>query len=86
MLKTTFVSTFLYCLLVLRTIHAADADGRQEFVPQASVTVAVVLAAASMAVLIYFIHHVSASLQAPAVVAAVAADLDRVIARVAGDQ
>ena len=36
--------------------------------------------------LIYFIHHVSVSLQAPRVVAAVRADLERVIARVAGGQ
>jgi uncharacterized membrane protein len=76
----TFVATFMYCLLVLRTIHGKMEDG-VEFVPQASVTVAVLLAAASMAVLILFIHHVSVSLQAPAVVAAVLADLEQVVAR-----
>ena len=81
----TFVATFVYCLLVLRTIHGGGADGR-EFVPQASVTAAVVLAAASIAVLIYFIHHVSASLQAPAVVAAVLDDVEAVIARLPDDQ
>ena len=74
----TFVATFLYCLLVLRTTHGETERGRQ-FVPHASVTVSVLMAAASMAVLIYFIHHVSVSLQAPAVVAASAADLERVI-------
>jgi uncharacterized membrane protein len=81
----TFVATFLYCLLILRTIHGEIDDG-QAFVPQASVTFAVLLAGASIAVLIYFIHHVSVSLQAPAVVAAVAADLKRVIARLADEQ
>jgi uncharacterized membrane protein len=70
----TFVATFLYCLLVLRTIHGKVEDG-SSFVPQASVTGAVLLAVASMAVLIYFIHHVSISLQAPNVVAAVRAEL-----------
>jgi uncharacterized membrane protein len=81
----TFVATFVFCLLVLRTIHGKFEDG-VEFVPQASVTAAVLLAAASIAVLIYFIHHVSVSLQAPAVVAAVRADLERVIARLPVEQ
>lgn len=76
----TFLATFLYCLLILRTIHGEIGDGK-EFVPQASVTVAVLLAAASIAVLIYFIHHVSISLQAPMVVAAVKRDLHQAIAR-----
>lgn len=73
----TFVATFVYCLLVLRTIYGGDDGGR---VPQASVTVAVVLALSSLAVLIYFIHHVSMSLQAPHVVAATAAELNTAIA------
>jgi uncharacterized membrane protein len=81
----TFVGTFIYCLLVLRTIHGKMEDG-VEFVPQASVTFAVLLATASIAVLIYFIHHVSVSLQAPAVVAAVLQDMNDVIARLPVDQ
>jgi len=60
----TFVATFVYCVLILRTIHGRVDEG-QSFVPQASVTGAVVLSVASVAVLIYFIHHVSMSLQAP---------------------
>ena len=74
----TFVATFAYCLLVLRSIQgAAGAD-----VPHASVSVAVVLALASIAVLIYFIHHVSLSLQAPIIVANVAQDLEQALARI----
>lgn len=72
----TFVATFLYCLIVLRSIHGASQDRYDTFVPNISVTVAVALAICSIAVLIYFIHHVSASLQAPIVVANVANDLD----------
>ncbi len=79
----TFVATFVYSLLVLRTIHG-ELDGVR-FVPHASVTVAVLFAVASITVLIYFIHHVSVSLQAPAVVANVRADLDEVIARLPDD-
>lgn len=81
----TFVSTFLFCLLVLRTIHGKIEDG-VAFVPQASVTVAVLLTVASIAVLIYFIHHVSVSLQAPSVVAAVRVELSRALDQLAGGQ
>lgn len=75
----TFVGTFLYCLMILRTIHAEQGD-LDAFVPQASVTMSVLTATASIAMLIYFIHHVSVSLQAPRVVASVAADMNETIA------
>ena len=74
----TFVATFIFCLLVLRTIHG-EGEERQAWVPHVSVTAAVVLSLLSIAVLIYFIHHVSLSLQAPIVVAAVAHDLEHAI-------
>ena len=74
----TFVATFMYCLLVLRTVYSA-AD--RSFVPHLSVTVAVGMAVASLGVLIYFIHHVSASLQAPTVAAVVGRDLNEAIER-----
>ncbi|MGE0040783.1 MAG: DUF2254 domain-containing protein [Vicinamibacterales bacterium] len=68
----TFVATFLYCLLVLRTIlRGGDGD----FVPHLSVTLAVVFAAVSLWVLIYFIHHVSVSIQADEIVARVGTEL-----------
>ena len=76
----TFVATFLYCLLILRTIHGKVEDGNS-FVPQASVTGAVLLAVASIAVLIYFIHHISLMLQAPNIVAAVREDFARELDR-----
>lgn len=56
-----FVSTFLYCLLVLRTIRHDDAA---PFVPHLAVALAVVLAVVSIFVLIYFIHHVAINIQA----------------------
>ncbi|MFW6075884.1 MAG: DUF2254 domain-containing protein [Chloroflexota bacterium] len=54
----TFTSTFLYCLVVLRTVRGTEDD---QFVPHLSVTVGLVLALAGIGVLIYFLHH-SASL------------------------
>ena len=53
----TFIATFLYSLVVVRTIHNAG-DGEAPFVPQLAVLVAVLLVLSSIAVLIYFIHHV----------------------------
>ncbi|HSN73189.1 MAG TPA: DUF2254 domain-containing protein, partial [Steroidobacteraceae bacterium] len=70
----TFIATFLYCLLVLRTIRYAPEDG---FVPHLSVTLGVVFALASLWVLIYFIHHVSVSVQADHIIARVGRDLLR---------
>lgn len=61
-----FVSTFLFSLLVLRTIRGGNG---QEFVPQVSVTLAVVLVLCSIGLLIYFIHHVSVSIQVDTIVA-----------------
>lgn len=68
----TFVATFVYCLLVLRTIRRAD---EVAFVPHLSVSIGVVLAMVSIGVLIYFIHHVSVSIQADVVVAHVGHEL-----------
>ncbi|MPT23641.1 MAG: DUF2254 domain-containing protein, partial [Starkeya sp.] len=62
----TFTSTFLYCLLVLRTVRGTE---DANFVPHLSVTFGVVLAALSLAVLIYFIHHVANSIRIETVLA-----------------
>lgn len=68
----TFIATFLYCLIVLRTIKRADEGA---FVPHLSVTIGVFLAVVSVGVLIYFIHHVSISIQANEIVARVGIEL-----------
>jgi uncharacterized membrane protein len=72
----TFIATFLFCILAL----GFGRSGLEEVVvPKASATVAVLLAVASLAVLIYFIHHVASSIRAEHVVDAVAQDLDAAI-------
>jgi uncharacterized membrane protein len=68
----TFIATFVYCLLVLRTIRHAE---QFAFVPQLSVSLGVVLAVASVGVLIYFIHHVSVSIQANEIAARIGREL-----------
>jgi uncharacterized membrane protein len=72
----TFVATFVYCLLVLRTIRRVDEGA---FVPHLSVSIGVVLAIVSVGVLIYFIHHLSVSIQADQVVARVGRELNNAI-------
>lgn len=74
----TFIATFTYCLLILRTVNGTDSE---QFVPHISVTVALVLALLSVGVLIYFIHHSAESIQAENVIAAVSRDLHSAIDR-----
>ena len=66
----TFVASFLYSLLVLRSIRSGD-----DAVPHLSVTVALALAIGGLSVLIYFIHHVSNAIQAPNLIQAIAREL-----------
>lgn len=74
----TFIATFMYCLLVMGTIRGVEENG---IVPHLSITFGIILAIASLVVLIYFIHHVSISIQAENVIAAVGDDLDQAIER-----
>lgn len=79
----TFIATFLYCLLVLRTIRRPDDIA---FVPHLSVTIGVLLAVASVGVLIYFIHHVSVSIQADEIAAQIGEELIESIDRLFPDE
>lgn len=76
----TFIGTFIYYLLVLRTIHG-EGDGYSVFVPQLSVTVGMILAIISIGVLIYFIHHAATIIQASHVISEISADLNDAIKR-----
>lgn len=72
----TFISTFLYCLLVLRTVLGTD---KGQYVPDLAVTFGVILAVLSLAVLIYFIHHTAASIQVSTLMESVERELNLVI-------
>ena len=72
----TFVATFVYATLVLISIGPA---GGKDFVPHLSITIAFGLVTLSMALLIYFIHHIAVSIQLPQVIASIAKDLSRAI-------
>ncbi|MGC1478927.1 MAG: DUF2254 domain-containing protein [Chthoniobacterales bacterium] len=66
-----FVATFVYALLILRTIRG----GEEAFVPQVAATFALALAVLSTGVLIYFVHHIAEMIQADQIVSAVDAEL-----------
>ncbi|MBA3525831.1 MAG: DUF2254 domain-containing protein, partial [Sphingomonas sp.] len=68
----TFIGTFVYCLVVLRTIRGGD-EG--QFVPQLAVMIGLFLALCSIAVLIYFIHHVPHSIHINTVLARIGKQL-----------
>jgi len=72
----TFLATFLFCLLVLRTVRN---DDHGNFVPAVSVVAGLLLGLASLGVLIFFIHHTSTSIQATQVIANVASELMHVV-------
>lgn len=72
----TFIADFVYCLTVLRYVSSADTE---LFVPYLAVNFSMVLAFASLAVLIYFFHHVSSIIQADSVVAQIGSELSKAI-------
>lgn len=74
----TFIATFVYCLLVLRVVREVEGV---RFVPHLSTTCGIAMALASLGVLIYFIHHISVSIQADMVIAAVSDDLSEALER-----
>jgi uncharacterized membrane protein len=74
----TFIATFLYCLLVLRTVRGTEGAS---FVPHVAVAFGVLLAIASIAVLIYFIHHVATSIRVETLLAQLAAETGAAIDR-----
>ncbi len=68
----TFIATFVFAITTLRTVRDADeqalnaldaATGAAGFVPQFSLLVAYLLMGFSIAVLVYFLHHIPASIR-----------------------
>lgn len=72
----TFVGAFVYCLLTLAAVRS-DAD--HLFVPQTAVAGGLALGVVAFGLLIYFIHHVSRSVQAAYVVDDVARSLENAL-------
>lgn len=75
-----FVGIFTYCLVVLRTVRSSG-DGDPGFLPSFAVLGGVMLALFGVATLIYFIHHVAASIQASSILERIAHDTCKAIDR-----
>jgi uncharacterized membrane protein len=82
-----FVGIFAYCLVVLRTIRGGDEGG---FVPSLAVMIGLLMGLVGIAFLVYFIHHIAVSIQAPSVIAAAAHEtlsaIDRLYPKKVGEQ
>lgn len=84
-----FVSTFVYCIAVLATIHTQrqfDNETIQAFVPQISVMFAIFLTLLSVAALIVYIHHVPESINIMNLVAAIGAKLGSSVIRMLDEE
>lgn len=63
----TFISTFLYCIVVLKSVSeeiTIDAQSTVGLSPSLSVLVALILTLISVGVLIFFVHHIPETLNA----------------------
>ncbi len=76
----TFVSTFVYAVLVLRTVDNGGTDA-EAFVPALATTVGVGLLLLSVALFIAYIHHIATAIQASSIIAAIARETRQVLER-----
>ena len=72
-----FLGTFAYALMVLRTVRTVQ---ESPFVPHLAITGAILLALLSLATLVWFVHHIAASINVETVVDAVHGDLCAAVA------
>jgi len=73
-----FIGTFTFCLLTLPAVRG----GNSPFVPSIAVVVAMGLAVACLACLLYFIHHIALSIQAGHIVDRIARETERTLDQV----
>ncbi len=78
MVLGTFVATFTYGIIVLRTVNATV---EQYFVPNFSVMVAIIMSLLSLGVMIFFIHSIAESIQAQHILARIRSDLESAVDR-----
>lgn len=67
----TFISSFVYCLVAMGAVHG---DQDQGSVPHLAVAVGMLLALASVGVLIFFIHHIATAIRLETVLTELAAE------------
>ncbi|MEX0988669.1 MAG: DUF2254 domain-containing protein [Bacteroidales bacterium] len=70
----SYISTYIYCLIVLNTIKAND---QINFIPSFSILLALLAAAANILLLIIFFHHIATNIQADKVIADISTSLSK---------
>lgn len=80
----TFLGTFAYCLAVLRVVRVGQ-SGQDELVPELAVTVAILLAFASVGMLVYFIDHLTKQLQVETMMRGIERDTRKAAEQILGD-
>jgi len=78
-----FLGTFSYALMVLRSVRA-QSEG--EFIPHLSLGIAILLAFACVATLVYFVGHMAGRINVDTVVELVSEDLSAAIKRLTTDE
>ena len=73
-----FVATFVYAVMVLRTVDSSDGA---RFVPAVATTVGVVLLLVSVGVFVGYIHHIATAIQVSSLIRAVGDETRAVIER-----
>jgi uncharacterized membrane protein len=71
-----FIGTFAYSLVVLRTVRTVE---EQPFVPHLAVSGAILLAILCTATLVWFVHHIAASINVENVISSVHDDLNHAV-------
>jgi uncharacterized membrane protein len=80
-----FIGTFVYCLLVLRTVQGAS-DHYERFIPHLGVAGAMLLTLVSVGALIYYVHHVATAIQVSQIALNVGHDLEAAVDRLFPEQ
>lgn len=79
----TYVSTYIYCLIVLNVVKENDAG---TFIPTLSILAAIIIAIGNIVLLIVFIHFISISIQADKVVSDISVSLMNNIERIFSEE
>lgn len=68
----TYIATFIFCILILRVVKGVDDN---EFIPNISILVAIIISIANIILLIVYIHHIAVSIQADYIITDVGKNL-----------
>lgn len=79
----TFLGTFAYALIVLRSVRTVD-EG--DFIPHVALSVGIVLALVCVAMLVYFVGHIAGRINVDTVIALVDRELQDAVQRLTRDK